>query len=308
MAGEKTVCCICGEKINLTVNTHGYLNTGNEDEKICYTCNFNKEIILGAYYSRKEKNEAEAYFIEFISNKIVPPYVADGMSTWSANLKYSVNEMQEKLKAEQEAQEIAAQESATHSQAVQGEVFYGEIVKDEIPNDAETQKQVIREVLPFLTTGYTFIGYTIDEQYGIVSGDFVMDSGSSKFADVFGGSSNSGATLTEKFHNAKQQAKIAMVKEAMAIGANGVIGVTFDCVSLGGNNVAISANGTAVRIKGRNELTDDIIKTDKNAGTGEAAAPAENAAAPADTIVAPGAEAQTAPAEAVVTTEAVVVN
>ena len=51
----------------------------------------------------------------------------------------------------------------------------------------------------------------------------------------------------------KRNAYEEMVKNAKKIGANALIGVDFDYITLSNNILGVSANGTAVRIEKVNE-------------------------------------------------------
>ena len=52
-----------------------------------------------------------------------------------------------------------------------------------------------------------------------------------------------------KMDCAKGAAKNKLVKRVMEIGGNAIIGVDYDIFSIGQNMIAVSANGTAVKIE-----------------------------------------------------------
>jgi uncharacterized protein YbjQ (UPF0145 family) len=101
------------------------------------------------------------------------------------------------------------------------------------------------------TTGYDFEGYHIKKYLGVVNGQAVLGTGflSEVFAsasDTFGTESNS---FSKKIREAKKLAFEDMLKEALYKGANAMIGIDIDIMTIGNNMIAVSANGTAVTIE-----------------------------------------------------------
>lgn len=101
------------------------------------------------------------------------------------------------------------------------------------------------------TTGYNFEGYMIEEYLGIVNGQTVLGTGfASEFAasvsDAFGTASK---TFSSKIRSAKELAFEDMQKEALYKGANAMIGIDIDIMTMANNMIAVSANATAVKIK-----------------------------------------------------------
>ncbi len=101
------------------------------------------------------------------------------------------------------------------------------------------------------TTGYNFEGYHIKEYLGVVNGQAVLGTGffSEIFAsasDTFGVESNS---FSKKMREAKKLAFNDMLMEALYKGANAMIGIDIDIMTIGNNMIAVSANGTAVTIE-----------------------------------------------------------
>lgn len=88
-----------------------------------------------------------------------------------------------------------------------------------------------------------------------MSGDVVLGTGffsefSMELTDLFGERST---TASNKMKEVKRNAYEEMVKNAKKIGANALIGVDFDYITLSNNILGVSANGTAVRIEKVNE-------------------------------------------------------
>lgn len=102
-----------------------------------------------------------------------------------------------------------------------------------------------------MTTGYTFDGFEIKEYRGIVSGEVVLGTGFlSEFAasvsDMLGTTSN---VFANKMLQAKQGALDNLIKNALYVGGNALIGVDFDYITFSNNILGVSANGTAVTIE-----------------------------------------------------------
>lgn len=100
------------------------------------------------------------------------------------------------------------------------------------------------------TNGYNFEGYHISDYLNIVSAETVLGTGflselSSQISDVFG--TNSGM-FEGKIATAKDMAVKNLVDKALDAGANALIGVDFDLMTLSNNIIVVSANGTAVVI------------------------------------------------------------
>ena len=103
-----------------------------------------------------------------------------------------------------------------------------------------------------ITTTDTIQGYEISEYKGIVSGEvvsginFVKDMGAG-LRNIFGGRSQG---YEKEIIEAREQAKSELIERAKSMGANAVIGVSFDMEGLGqnGSMILVSAIGTAVTI------------------------------------------------------------
>ena len=113
-----------------------------------------------------------------------------------------------------------------------------------------------------MTTGYSFDGYSITEYKQVITGECVIGTGflsdlSAVVNDFFGTTSN---TLSRKLDEARAYATQNLVERAENLGANAVIGVDFDYITLAGNMLAVIANGTAVYVKS-NSLSEKEIKS-----------------------------------------------
>jgi len=102
-----------------------------------------------------------------------------------------------------------------------------------------------------LTTTPTIEGHTIQQYYGIVSGEVIIGANflkdiSASIHDFFGGRASSyEKTLIE----AKDAALKEMVNRAQLMGANAVVGIDLDFEAIGetGSMLMVSCSGTAVR-------------------------------------------------------------
>lgn len=104
-----------------------------------------------------------------------------------------------------------------------------------------------------LTTTPSIEGKKIKEYYGIVIGEAVM--GANLFKDLFasirdivGGRSGS---YEEELTKARQVAFSELSSEALAMGANAVVGIDLDYEVVGdkGSMLMVSISGTAVRVE-----------------------------------------------------------
>ena len=101
------------------------------------------------------------------------------------------------------------------------------------------------------TTGYTFEGYRITAYKGIVSGEIVLGTGflselSAGLSDIMG---NSSSAMGGKISTAKQAALRDLKINCIKRGANAVIGVDLDFMTIGANMIVACASGTAVLVE-----------------------------------------------------------
>lgn len=101
------------------------------------------------------------------------------------------------------------------------------------------------------TTGYNFEGYVITDYKNVVNGEVVLGTGflselSGQVNDFFGSSSG---TFEGKISKAKNMALDNVIAKALMLGANALIGIDFDIMTLSNNMIAVSTNGTAVVIE-----------------------------------------------------------
>lgn len=102
-----------------------------------------------------------------------------------------------------------------------------------------------------LTSGYDFQGYKIVKYYKVISASIVLGTGmfselAASISDTFGLRSN---VFEEKMNQAKDMAQKKLVLAACQYDANAIIGIDFDYLTLGNNMIAVSANGTVVKIE-----------------------------------------------------------
>lgn len=100
----------------------------------------------------------------------------------------------------------------------------------------------------FITTGYNFQGYDITKYLGVLSGDVVIGTGmlteiSASLSDFLGLNSEKFAM---KMEEGKNIATKKLLKKALTLGADGVIGIDFDYITFSNNMIGVSVNGTAV--------------------------------------------------------------
>ncbi|MBQ3029773.1 MAG: heavy metal-binding domain-containing protein [Agathobacter sp.] len=102
-----------------------------------------------------------------------------------------------------------------------------------------------------ITTGYNFEGYKIVDYIDVVSDEIAMGTGflsevSISLNDVLGTSSE---TYRGKIGTSKATVLSGLKEKASYMGANAIIGIDFDVMTVGKNMIVVSGNGTAVAIE-----------------------------------------------------------
>ncbi len=102
-----------------------------------------------------------------------------------------------------------------------------------------------------LTTTSTVQGREIDQYYGLVSGETIIGANIVKdffagITDIVGGRSGSYERVLKE---AKEDALREMSNQAIALGANAVIGIDLDYETIGSSMLMVTAAGTAVKIR-----------------------------------------------------------
>lgn len=95
-------------------------------------------------------------------------------------------------------------------------------------------------------------GKKITKYFGLVTGEAIM--GANIFKDIFAGIRDivggRSAAYEKELRKAKEIAIQEMIEQAVAFGANAVIGVDLDYETIGGGNMLmVSASGTAVKFE-----------------------------------------------------------
>ena len=113
-----------------------------------------------------------------------------------------------------------------------------------------------------ITSGYNYEGYIIEEYIDVVSTSVVIGTGfisesRAAMADFLGTESKA---FSKKMNDARESAKISLIKCVAQKGGNAIIGMQYNMFSLGSNMIAISANGTAVKIKSIFEVQTEPTK------------------------------------------------
>ena len=102
-----------------------------------------------------------------------------------------------------------------------------------------------------LTTTSTVQGREIDQYYGLVTGETIIGANIVKdffagITDIVGGRSGSYERVLKE---AKEEALREMSNQAIALGANAVIGIDLDYETIGSSMLMVTAAGTAVKIR-----------------------------------------------------------
>ena len=128
------------------------------------------------------------------------------------------------------------------------------LIEKSASNDAMqivAEKGILKHDAMKTTTGYNFEGYKIMDYIAIVSDEIAMGTGflselSVSINDVLGTSSE---TYRGKIAKSKEYVLQGLKEKARLMGANAVIGIDFDVMTVGKNMIVVSANGTAVVIE-----------------------------------------------------------
>lgn len=102
-----------------------------------------------------------------------------------------------------------------------------------------------------LTTTTSIQGREIEMYYGLVSGETII--GANIVKDFFAGITDIVGGRSGAYERVLKEAKEAALKEmsnqALAMGANAVIGIDLDYETVGGSMLMVTAAGTAVKIR-----------------------------------------------------------
>ena len=116
----------------------------------------------------------------------------------------------------------------------------------------QAKKELSQRKIDFLaTTTNSFDGYRITNYIKIESGEVVLGTGifsefSASFSDLLG---TANASFGSKLEQAKSVALEKLKENCILDGANAVVGVDLDIMTIGSNMIVACANGTAVRIE-----------------------------------------------------------
>ena len=208
-------CAICGKKISVLQQTFP-INDERKDLLICATCNVHLNMLSESFDPDYEK--IATYF-----SKVQPhdKYVKEYVKEYLAEVVVSENERTERKKEEESTCEEERRRLSTSLENC------------------------------MCTTGYNFEGYKIVKYKRLVSGESALGTGflselSSSINDFFGTTST---TYESKLSRAKKLAVDKMILCAVEDGANAIIGIDYDVLTLANNMLLVSANGTAVCIE-----------------------------------------------------------
>lgn len=233
-------CMLCKQKIHFLVEPCP-LSKEHYNIKICVKCNERKRELLSNCSAKNELFEEQLTFFEDLlsSNTIADSVVEEALLSilngLDGNLQ-KTHELIEQRKREQKELEEAEQIAKEKEEALKQEVI--ELLQKNRDNF-------------IVTTGNNVEGYRITKYRDVVSGEVVLGSSifselSAQLNDLFGTNST---TFSRKIKTAKKLAQNEMTENALLLGANAIIGVDFDILTLANDMIAVSANGTAVTIE-----------------------------------------------------------
>lgn len=127
------------------------------------------------------------------------------------------------------------------------------IVEDESELDEETETRVQfvnRNPGIMTTSGYHFEGYFVLRHLGFISCEEVLGTGflsefTAAWSDTFGTRS---VKMSNKLATVKNAVFNRLVESCMNMGANAILGITINMMTLSNNMMVASASGTAVEV------------------------------------------------------------
>lgn len=130
-----------------------------------------------------------------------------------------------------------------------------ELIKD---NKSTVQMKIRNKQIKegfLITTSNKFEGYKILKYFGIASGSTVLGTGifsefSATVSDAFGTESTA---FSDKLNQARNGSINRMIDNAISLGGNALIGISFDYLNFTSNMIGVVANGTVVEIAKQEE-------------------------------------------------------
>lgn len=210
------ICPICGKKQSVLLNGSPLSNT-LDDIKICGTCDENlKKLKNPIYYDCKARNVSYTYFKQRLKT-VKDIRAQDYLSQLLCNFERQAEEEQNEEKRQQE--EAAA---------------------------LQIEKE---RLLSFpMTNGFNFDGKRILRYIKVINAECVMGTGfisewKAAFSDLLGIENQA---FAEKMQYARDVATEELIKKAIKLGADGIIGVNYNYINFTGNLLSVIVNGTAV--------------------------------------------------------------
>lgn len=105
-----------------------------------------------------------------------------------------------------------------------------------------------------LTTGYNFEGYKIVEYYDVIFEESFIGIGFGTHLKAIGDlfaqlTGDEFKAITHRLKEVKAIVRQKLIKDAISLGANAIIGIDFESSNLIGDTILVSMTGTAVKIE-----------------------------------------------------------
>ena len=128
----------------------------------------------------------------------------------------------------------------------------------------EMEAKIARASAVILTTGFEVQGRPIAHYLGIITSEIVMGTGAfteflGGWADFFGGRAGQ---FELKLERAKDAALNSLRAKAILLGAEAVIGIDIDYMTVGQNMLMVVASGTAVKLREGGDSEEDTLRLD----------------------------------------------
>ncbi|MCC8142166.1 MAG: YbjQ family protein [Lachnospiraceae bacterium] len=223
------ICDICGETMNFSGQAT-YIVVPGIDSYVVLCKNCGEK--LHALKSKTPTRIPIQYFDPFLKKGDLRPELKDYITQLISEADKRVIELEKRVEVRKQALEKEKERKQ--------EAFY---------QKADNRKNFK------MTTGHQIDGYKVKEYISIVSGEVVLGTGflteiAARVSDVLGSGSYA---YEEKFGDAKQAALTRAVENALNLGANALLSIDFDILTIANNMIVTCANGTAVFIEKEEE-------------------------------------------------------
>ncbi|WP_022755976.1 heavy metal-binding domain-containing protein [Butyrivibrio fibrisolvens] len=236
------VCCLCGTKQSV-FKPSLTIKIGSKEFSLCDECSDLFEVIRDKHYRKDVSSQIVALKKRINENidkdELLIKYVDIYLDS-NGKTEEEINERINSVRQIQlEADEEAARKTEAEKRLLKEEEIRKKYEKDE------------RFLSLKLTTGYNFEGYRITDYLGVNDSECLIGTG--MFSEFSRGVSDFLGTesgmMKSKLSDAKKTALARLKEKAVGNGANAIIGINYDILTLQDHTIVVSVNGTFVKIE-----------------------------------------------------------